>query len=86
MQPKITQWGTVLLFTLMAKPLWNLLPNDKILVGSKLKVFADNKINVTGKLKFVVGNVENIVRKEKMLVTSIFPFPTMFTKGFLQSC
>ena len=43
---------------------------------------ADDKMKVNEKLKFVLGRVENNVGKEKMLVTSIFSFPTMFSKGF----
>ena len=41
----------------------NYLPNDNILVLTKLIALADDKINVTEKLKFVLGSVENIVRK-----------------------
>ena len=39
------------------------LPNDKILVWSKKKAFADNKIKVTKGLKFVLRREENIVGK-----------------------
>ena len=49
----------------------NSLPNDEILGWSKLKAFADDKIHVTEKLKFVLA-----------MVTSIFSFPTMFSKVF----
>ena len=41
--------------------LFNSLPSDKILDGSKFKGLADNK--VTEKLKIMLGRVENIVRK-----------------------
>ena len=46
-------------------PMFNSLPNDKILDWSKLKAFADAKINVTQMLKFVFTMVENIVGKEE---------------------
>ena len=59
----------------------NSLPNDNILDLPKLNAFADDKTNVNEKLKFCLGWVENIVGKGKMLVTSISPFPTMFSKA-----
>ena len=52
----------------------NPLPDDNILVTSKLKAHADDKINVTEKT--VLGRVEDIV------VTSIFSFSPMFSKAF----
>ena len=54
---------------------FNPLPIDKILDWCKLKAFADDKLKVNEKLKFDLGRVENIV-------TSFFPFPTMFSTGF----
>ena len=39
------------------------LPNNKLLVWSKLKAFADDKIYVTEELKLVLGIVENIMGK-----------------------
>ena len=61
----------------------NSLPNDKILVWSKLKAFADDKINVTKELKFVLGKVENIVRKEENAgYQHVLLFPPCFQKAF----
>ena len=39
------------------------LPNNKILLLSKFKAFADDKIILTQELNFVLGRVENIVGK-----------------------
>ena len=41
----------------------NSLPNEKILVWTKLKAFAEDKINLNEKLKLVLGRAENIVGK-----------------------
>ena len=62
----------------------NSLPNDTILDQSKLKGFADDKLNVTQKLKFILGRVETIVgKRRKCWLPAFFPFPTMFSNGFL---
>ena len=58
-----------------------LLPDNKIYALSKLKAFTDQSICYLN-FKFVFHRVENIVGKEKMLATSIFFFPTIFSKGF----
>ena len=56
---------------------------DKISDMTKLKVFADNKLNIARMMKFLLDTVENTVgKKEEMLVTSISPFPTVFSKAF----
>ena len=48
-----------------------------------MKVFAD-KINVNEKVKFGLERVENIVGKGQNAGNQhFFPFPTMFSKGFL---
>ena len=44
---------------------FNLLPNDKILDWSKLRVFANDKINVNQKPNFALGRVENIAGKHE---------------------
>ena len=49
----------------MKSKIFNSLPNNKILQGSKLKAFAEDKINVTEKLKFVSDRVETLLEKEK---------------------
>ena len=41
----------------------NSLPDDKILVWSRLEAFADDKMNVTGKLNIQWKGEENIVGK-----------------------
>ena len=41
----------------------NSLPNDKFLVLSKFKAFADNNLNVYQKLKFASGRLEIMVGK-----------------------
>ena len=41
------------------------LPNDQILVWTKLKVFADDKIHVTEKLKVLLDWIEHIVAKRE---------------------
>ena len=41
----------------------NSLPDDKILVWSKLKAFADDKTKVLKMMTFVFDRVENIVGK-----------------------
>ena len=46
--------------------MFNSLPSDKILDGSKLK--ADNKKNVNEITRIVLGMVENIVEQERQIV------------------
>ena len=60
------------------------LPNNKFLDWSKLKALADDKRNVTEKLIFVLGRVEkHYGKRRKCWLPAFFPFPTMFSKGFL---
>ena len=62
----------------------NSLPNDKILVWSKLEASADDKINVTEKLKFVSGRVENIMGKgENAGYQHFLLSQQLFAKGIL---
>ena len=61
----------------------NSLPSNKILDLSKFKAFADDKMNETQKLKFAFETVESLWEKEKIMVTSIFSFSTMFSKGYI---
>ena len=44
-------------------PLFNSLPNKKLLDWSKFEGFVNDKINVNEKLKFILERVENIVGK-----------------------
>ena len=44
-------------------PVLTLLPNDKILALTKLKLFADDKANVAKMMTYVFDRVENIVGK-----------------------
>ena len=75
----------------MLKTCHNFLQNDKILDWSVLKAFADNKINGTEKLKLFWEEQEKIVAKgqnagyqhRKCWLQAFFPFPTMFSEGFL---
>ena len=77
-----------LIFVILEKV--NSLPNDKILVLSKLIAFSDDKINLTKKIKLVFVGVEIIVGKEENANDQhflLFPpafssFPTMFSKAF----
>ena len=48
-----------------------------------MKVFADNKMKVAKMMTFVLDREENMWKKVKLLVTSIFAFSRMFSKGFL---
>ena len=50
------------------------IPNDKILVQTKLKALADDKIKVTEKMKFLLKRVENIVGKGENAVHQHFSF------------
>ena len=51
-----------------------------------MKTFADDKMNVTKELTFNLGMDEKTLReREKMLVTKMFPFPTIFSKDFFLS-
>ena len=50
------------------------IPNDKILVQTKLKALADDKIKVTEKMKFLLKRVENIVGKGENAVNQHFSF------------
>ena len=79
------------MFKIVYLMVFNSLPNDKILVWSKLKVLVNDIINVIEKLKFVLGRVENIVGKgenagngerRKCWLLAFSPFPTMFLRGF----
>ena len=67
----------------LAKTGVNPLPNDKILVWSKLKAYADDKIIVTEKLKIVLGRIENIVEKgENAGYQHFLLFPQCFQKAY----
>ena len=62
------------------------LPNDKIFGLPKLNAFADDKINVPENLKFWSGKGRKHCGKRRkcwLPAFSPFPFPTMFSKGFL---
>ena len=60
----------------------NPLPDDKILVWSKLKAFADDKINGHKKLIFVLEMIENIVEKgENAGFSKFFSFSYNVTKA-----
>ena len=48
---------------------------------SKMKAFADEKL-YEAKLSLSLTEKKTIWEKKKMLVTSIFPLPTLFSKGF----
>ena len=48
---------------------------------SKMKGFADEKL-YEAKLSLSLTEKKTIWEKKKMLVTSIFPLPTLFSKGF----
>ena len=62
---------------------FNSLPNDKILDWSKCTAFADDKIKVANMI-FVFDRAENIMGKgENAGYQYFFPFPSMFSKGFL---
>ena len=62
----------------------NSIPNDKYLVWSKFKAFADDKINLNEQQKFILGLVENIVEKGENAGNQHFLlFPQCFFKGFL---
>ena len=53
---------------------------------SKLKAFADDKMNVTEKLKFCFGNGrKHCGKRRKCWLPAFSPFPTMFSKGVLNS-
>ena len=65
----------------MLLKIFNPLPDNKILALTKLEAFADDKLNEIQIIELVFHGVENIVGKG-MLVTSIFPFPTMFSRYF----
>ena len=57
------------------------LPNDKFLVQSKLKAFADDKISMTQKLNFVSERAENIMAKgENARYQHFLLFPQCFQK------
>ena len=63
------------------------LPNNKILVQSKLKGLADNKINVISKSKIVSGKVENIEGKgENAGYQHFLLFPQCFQKASYKGC
>ena len=47
-----------------------------------MKTFPDHNLNVNQKFKIAWEGEKTLREKEKMLVTSIFSFLTMFTKGF----
>ena len=64
-----------------AKKLYNSLPCNKIFDWFKLKAFADNNSNVTNMTISVLERTETLRKKEKMLITSIFSFSHMFSKG-----
>ena len=75
-------WRTLAFLYSILCPLFNSIPNDKILYHSKLKEFADDKINVTLKLKFVLGRVENIIRKtENAGYQHFLLYPQLFKKA-----
>ena len=61
----------------------NSLPNNKILDLFKFKAFfrQQNNCNFNTEILFRDGK-KTFWEKEKMLVTSISPFPTLFSKGF----
>ena len=60
----------------------NTLPNDTILVLTKLKVFADDKFNVAKMMISLFDSLENIVGKgENAGYQHFSPFPTMFSKS-----
>ena len=56
----------------MQLPIFNSLPNDKILHLSNLKACADDNPDLTQEIKCLPNGIENIVEKVEMLVTSIF--------------
>ena len=68
---------------LVVAEVFNLFPQKKILDQTKLKAFADDEVGVTKIIISVFDRVENIVGRKKLLVQAISPFPTMFSKGFL---
>ena len=55
---------------------------------TNLKAFADHKFNVAKMMFSLFDWIENIVGKGEMLVTSIFSFLSMFSKGLIliQGC
>ena len=72
------------------KPLFNSLPNNKILFATKLKAFADDKLNVAKMLFSLFDRVENIVGKGEnagyqhfLLFPQCFPKPS--SSGSLKS-
>ena len=62
----------------------NSLPNDKILDWSKLKAFADEKNNCDRKIEISFGKrKKHCGKRRKCWLPAFYPFPTMFSKGFL---
>ena len=62
--------------------LLNSLPNDKMLVQSKLKAFADDNLNVYQILKYALGRAEGIVGKgENAGYQHFLLFPQRFHKS-----
>ena len=57
---------------------YNSFPNETILDLPKLKEFAHDKMKVAD--KFVFRKIEILWEKEIMLLTSIFPFPWLFSE------
>ena len=61
------------------KPIFNPLPNNKILDQSKLKAFAYDKMNVAKIMFYVFDRAENIVGKgENAGYQPFFHFPQYF--------
>ena len=97
-QTKFNCWATSILSSAYvlnldhSKILWfgkklnhviNPLPDDKILVWSKLKGFADDKFNVATIMISVCDRVEKIVGKgEYAGYQHVLFFPAMFSKAF----
>ena len=64
----------VLCGCLMLDLVFKQLPDDKILVVSKLKAFADDNFIVSQMVQFYSELKETLWEKEKMMVASIFSF------------
>ena len=60
------------------------LPNDNFRFMFKLKAFCRRQIECASVDRMCFSNEENSVKRGKILVSSISPFPTMFSRGFFR--
>ena len=54
----------------------------KTLGPVQLEIVSDDKLKVTKVTQFGLDGLENIRDTAEMVVTDVFPFPTMFSKPF----